>query len=82
MRMRVVRPVFPPPGLNLEIPPSMTTETFCKQIGGDCAEYADKFDSIDEVFNLSSREMRVKGVPTVQRKYIMRKYLLALNSSY
>ena len=58
----------------------MTTETFCKQIGGDSAEYHDKFESIDEVFNLTSREMRVKGVPTVQRKYIMRKNYKALNS--
>ncbi|TNV79422.1 hypothetical protein FGO68_gene1221 [Halteria grandinella] len=69
--MRVVNPVFPPPGLNLQVPADMTPEKFCKQIGGDCAEYADKFESIDEVFNFDSREMRVKGVPPVQRKYII-----------
>lgn len=54
MRMRVVNPVFPPPGLNLQVPADMTPEKFCKQIGGDCAEYADKFESIDEVFNFDS----------------------------
>jgi len=55
MRMRVVRPVYPPPGLNLQIPEGMTPEVFCKQIGGDCAEYADKFESIDEIFNFNGR---------------------------
>ena len=72
MRMHVVRPIFPPPGLNLQIPEGLTPEKFCKQIGGDCAEYADKFETIEEVFNLDSKEMKEKGVPTVQRKYILR----------
>ena len=54
LRMRVVRPIFPPPGLNLKIPEELTAENFCKQIGGDCAEYSDKFESISEVFNLNS----------------------------
>ena len=53
LRMKVVNPVYPPPGLNLKIPEGLTTETFCKQIGGDCLEYADKFESIDEVFKLT-----------------------------
>ena len=72
LRMRVVNPVYPPPGLNLQIPADMTPEKFCKQVGGDCAEYADKFETIDEIFNFTSREMREKGVPPVQRKYLMR----------
>ena len=71
MRMRVVHPVYPPPGLNLQIPEGLTPETFCNQIGGDCAEYADKFETIDELFNLTSRELRAKGLPTVQRKYLL-----------
>ena len=73
MRMRVVRPVYPPPGLSLRPPEGMTPEVFCKQIGGDCAEYADKFETIDEVFTFDGRQMREKGVPPVQRKYILRK---------
>lgn len=52
--MRVVNPVYPPPGLDLQIPEGLTHETFCKQIGGDCGEYADKFENIDEVFKLTS----------------------------
>ena len=43
-----------------------------RQIGGDCEEIADKFKSIDEVFDLDSREMRARGVPVHQRKYILR----------
>ncbi len=72
MRMRVVRPIFPPPGLNLKIPEGLTAEQYCKQIGGDCAEYADKFENIEELFTLDSKEMKAKGVPIVQRKYILR----------
>ncbi len=64
--------MFPPPGLNLQIPEGLSPEQFCKQIGGDCAEYADKFENIQEVFNLDSKEMKQKGIPTVQRKYILR----------
>ena len=54
MRMLSVKPVYPPPGLNLRIPEGLTPEQFCKQIGGDCAEFADKFESIDEIFSLDS----------------------------
>ena len=52
--MRVVHPIFPPPGLNLEIPKDLTPDTFCRQIGGDCYEYADKFENIDQVFTFDS----------------------------
>ena len=72
MRMKVVRAVFPPPGLNLQIPNELTPEKYCAQIGGDCAEYADKFENINELFTLDSHQMKAKGVPVVQRKYILR----------
>ena len=71
MKMMTVKPISPPPGMNLEIP-KWTQEEFLLKIGGDCHEYADKFESIDEVFKLNSREMRAKGVPWKQRKYILR----------
>jgi hypothetical protein len=29
MRMRVVHPVFPPPGLDLKIPEGLTPEKYC-----------------------------------------------------
>lgn len=64
MRMRVVKPIFPPPGLNLQIPENMTPELFCKQIGGDCSEYADKFENIQEVFNFTS--VRINSFSSLQ----------------
>jgi hypothetical protein len=35
-------------------------------------EYEDQFESIEEIFNSKRQEMLDKGIPTVQRKYIMR----------
>jgi len=54
LRMRVVRPISPPPRENLVIPKDMDVETFCKQIGGDCDDIADKFESMDEVFSFDT----------------------------
>ena len=45
LRMRVVRPITPP-GLDLRIPLELTTEKFLMQIGGDCDEISDKFETI------------------------------------
>ena len=65
LRMRCVRPVYPPPGLSLRAPAELDVETFCKQIGGDCEEYAEKFETMEEVLSVSSSDMKEKGVPTV-----------------
>ena len=51
MRMRKVKRV-PAPGDNLKIPEDLDPETFCKQIGGDCDDIADKFETIDEIFTM------------------------------
>lgn len=51
--MRKVNRV-PAPGDDLKIPDNLDPETFCKQIGGDCDDIADKFESIDEVFTLDT----------------------------
>ena len=70
--MKNVRPVYPPPGLSLRAPTDLDVETFCKQIGGDCDDIADKFETIDEVFtqttvsNSSSKSDdlgRLSGLP-------------------
>jgi hypothetical protein len=42
------------------------------KIGGDCNEYADKFETIEEVLSNSTFEMKEKGIPTHQRKYLLR----------
>ena len=86
LRLRSVKRI-PPPGNDLKIPADLDAETFCRQIGGDCDEISEKFESIDEVFTLTrvsyfftiqiivvalQEEMKERGVPVVQRKYIMR----------
>ena len=70
--MRVVRPIAPP-GLNLEMPKDMTPELFMKQIGGDCEEIHDKFETMEEIFNEDSWDLKQREIPVQQRKYIMRK---------
>ena len=72
LRMKCVVPIYPPPGLSLKIPEDLDHVKFCRQIGGDCEEIADKFESIDQIFKLSSIEMKRLGIPVVQRKYIFR----------
>ena len=42
MRLKTVKPIFPPPGLSLKPPEDMTPQVFCRQIGGDCEEIYDK----------------------------------------
>jgi hypothetical protein len=72
LRMRVVRPISPP-GLDLKPPADLTPEKFCRQIGGDCEEIADKFENINEIFSENTLKMRVRGVPVQQRKYLLSK---------
>ena len=71
LKMRCVNPI-PPPGLSLRPPSDLTPLLFCRQIGGDCEEYADKFETTDELFDLTSYQMKERGVPVVNRKYILR----------
>ena len=71
MRMKKLDYIYPPPGYNLELP-DWTAEEFLRRIGGDCEEFAEKFESLEEVFHLNRLEMKKRGVPTAQRKYILR----------
>ena len=73
LRMRKVRRIAPP-GLELEIPEDLTPENYLRSIGGDCEDFADKFEKIDELFETSGSEMKGKEIPCKQRKYILRKY--------
>ena len=72
MRMLCTRPIYPAPGLNLIIPQDLDVQDFMRQIGADCHEYADKFEDINAVFKMTSMEMKAAGVPTHQKKYILR----------
>ena len=53
LRMKSVKPI-PPPGLALRPPQDLDVTLFCKQIGGDVEEYSDKFENINELFDLTS----------------------------
>ena len=65
--MKTVRPIYPPPGMNLKLPDNLDVNTFFRQIGGDCEEYADKFEEggLQHVFRARSIEMKQMGIPTV-----------------
>ena len=71
LRLRKVKRI-PAPGLDLKIPADLDAETFLRQIGGDCDDVADKFETIDEIFTEDTRLLKKRGVPVKQRKYIMR----------
>ena len=58
LRMRCIQPIYPPPGLNLQIPQTLTPEKYLKQIGGDCGEYADKFENINQIFNFTTVKIK------------------------
>ena len=45
--------------MNLKIPADLDPETFLRQIGGDCDDVADKFETIDEIFT-EGRELMKK----------------------
>ena len=51
--------------MNLQLPKDLDAETFCRQIGGDCDDYSDKFESLEEVFSLNSVSKNEK----IQRDY-------------
>ncbi|EAR84232.1 IGR motif protein (macronuclear) [Tetrahymena thermophila SB210] len=70
LKFRTCVPIYPPPGLNLEIP-DWDKELFLKRIGGGTSEYADKFDNLQEIFTSTSKQMADKGVPPKARKYIL-----------
>jgi hypothetical protein len=49
MRRRTIAPIFPPPGLDLKVP-DWKVDKFMLRIGNGCSEYADKFETLDELF--------------------------------
>ena len=52
----------------------MSVETFMYKIGGDCYEFAEKFQKIEDIFNVTSRQMKKElEIPTKQRRYILSK---------
>lgn len=73
MRMKNIKPIFPPPGLNLNIPPDWTTKKFFEKIGGDCYSFSENFPSVKEIFdNSNTVYLKKKELPIKQRKYLLR----------
>jgi hypothetical protein len=50
----------------------LTVETFLEKIGKGCAEHKDKFSSWEDLFTFKSRTLRLKEIPTKQRKWILK----------
>mmetsp|Transcript_28167 Transcript_28167/g.50385 ORF Transcript_28167/g.50385 Transcript_28167/m.50385 type:complete len:113 (+) Transcript_28167:29-367(+) len=72
LRVTCIPPISPPPGLNLKAPEDWNVDKFFRKIGGDTEEYADKFETVNEVLSSDRYQFREKGVPAKTRKYIMR----------
>ena len=53
IKMHHFTPVYPPPGLNLQLP-DWKPEYFMTQIGADCGDYGDKFKNLQEIFTFNS----------------------------
>ena len=71
LRMYNVKPISPPPGLNLKLP-DWSVEEYLRRIGNDVEEHSDKFESLEEIFQLKGKEMKERDVPIRARKHIMR----------
>ncbi len=49
-----------------------TIETFLKKIGRECDQHIDKFANWNELMTLKTRELKLKGIPIKQRRWILR----------
>jgi len=52
--------------------PDWTPEEFLKKIGNGCHESADKFETLEQIFRMTPRDMKKIEVHVVHRKYIKR----------
>jgi len=73
LKMIKIKPIFPPPGFSLKAPEGWTVKKLFEKLGGDLHEHDSKFESIKEIFDNSTTEyFNKKGLPTKQRKYLLR----------
>lgn len=76
LRMRKMTPVSPP-GHNLKAPEGWNVQKFFDKVGGDLTGHADKFESLQEIFDKDNRDFyKSKELPVKQRKYLSRIVLL------
>ena len=64
-------PITPAPGMNLKAPEDLSVEDYFKQLGYGCEEYADKFETVDEVLGSKKWDFKKIGVPPAERRHIM-----------
>lgn len=69
LRNMLYTPVNPPPGMDLPLP-TWTVDHFFKKIGGDMAEYAEKFEKLEQVFAANKYQLKERGLPPRKRKYL------------
>jgi hypothetical protein len=72
LRTFVFPPVSPPPGLYLKADENWTPQKYLKKIGGDVEEFAEKFESVQEIFDCKRWELKGKGIPPRARRYILK----------
>lgn len=75
LTIRKLKPIYPPPGLNLKAPEGWTLKKFFEKIGGDCHDIVSKFENIEikEVLdNANNTYLSKKEIPIKQRKYLLR----------
>lgn len=49
-----------------------TVETFLKRLARGCESHVDKFKTWDDLFTMRGPQMRAAGIPTKQRRWILR----------
>eukprot|EP01027_Heterolobosea_sp_BB2_P001150 GEZU01001743.1.p1 GENE.GEZU01001743.1~~GEZU01001743.1.p1 ORF type:complete len:156 (-),score=39.23 GEZU01001743.1:399-845(-) len=62
------------PLTNKLVPPrknNLDVKSFLEKIGKGCGEYADKFESWEDLFTARGVLMKERGIPVAQRKWIM-----------
>jgi hypothetical protein len=69
VNFRVIKPIYPPPGDNLQIP-DWPVSTFLEKIGMGCEKFSSEFQSIQEVLSSKGEDMKKKNIPADPRRYI------------
>lgn len=72
IRTFLYTPASKPPGLNLKAQEGWTPQKYFKKIGGDTEEFHEKFETVQEIIDSKRWELKGKGIPPRQRKYILR----------
>ena len=70
VRFRCIQPVYPPPGRALQ-PPDWPVLKFMERIGMGCRDWADKFESVQQVLDARERDLERRQMPAAVRRHVM-----------